>query len=145
MHRCGFSGTTFRLRSWVWEFPPKLFIRVVPRWEPFSAISYPHLLPSRHRLHPPEAKTMWPKFYVLAMTVAIVLLTLFTQSAALFASYGICQTGCNGVACACYAASGATFGTVTAGIGVPAAIAACNAALGTCMAACVAALIAPIP
>ena len=50
-------------------------------------------------------------------------------------AYGICQTGCNSVAVACYAAAGATFGTVTAGAGVPAAILACNAALGTCMAA----------
>ena len=54
-------------------------------------------------------------------------------------AYGICQTGCNSLAVACYAAAGATFGTVTAGAGVPAAILACNAALGTCMAACVAA------
>lgn len=34
-------------------------------------------------------------------------------------SYGMCQTGCNAVAVACYTAAGATFGTVTAGIGVP--------------------------
>lgn len=60
-------------------------------------------------------------------------------------AYGICQTGCNSLAVACYAAAGATFGTVTAGAGVPAAILACNAALGTCMAACVAAGFAPTP
>ena len=32
---------------------------------------------------------------------------------------------------ACYAAAGFTFGTVTAGAGVPAAVIGCNAALGT--------------
>ena len=36
-------------------------------------------------------------------------------------AYGICQTGCNAVAVACYAAAGLTFGTVTAGVGIPAA------------------------
>jgi len=60
-------------------------------------------------------------------------------------AYGICQTGCNAVAVACYAAAGVTFGTVTAGAGVPAAIVACNAALGVCMAACVAAGLSPTP
>ena len=35
-------------------------------------------------------------------------------------AYGICQTGCNTVVVACYAAAGYTFGTVTAGAGVPA-------------------------
>ncbi len=60
-------------------------------------------------------------------------------------AYGICQSGCNAVAVACYAAAGATCGTITAGVGVPAAIAACNAALGVCMAACVAAGCAPTP
>mmetsp|Transcript_36894 Transcript_36894/g.75614 ORF Transcript_36894/g.75614 Transcript_36894/m.75614 type:complete len:84 (+) Transcript_36894:36-287(+) len=60
-------------------------------------------------------------------------------------AYGICQTGCNAVAVACYAAAGATFGTVTAGVGTPAAIIACNSALGVCMAACVAAGFTPTP
>jgi len=46
---------------------------------------------------------------------------------------------------ACYSAAGFTFGTVTAGAGVPAAIIACNAALGTCMAGCAALLITPTP
>jgi hypothetical protein len=44
---------------------------------------------------------------------------------------------------ACYAAAGVTFGTVTAGVGTPVAIVACNAGLGVCMAACVAAGCAP--
>lgn len=60
-------------------------------------------------------------------------------------AYGICQTGCNAVVVACYAAAGFTFGTVTAGAGVPAAIVACNAALGVCMAGCIAAGFAPTP
>jgi hypothetical protein len=60
-------------------------------------------------------------------------------------AYGICQTGCNSVAVACYAAAGFTMGTVTAGFGVPAAVAACNSSLGTCMVCCVAAGFAPTP
>ncbi|PIL33906.1 hypothetical protein GSI_03612 [Ganoderma sinense ZZ0214-1] len=61
-------------------------------------------------------------------------------------AYGICQTGCNVVAVACYAGAGFTFGTVTAGLGVPAAVLACNAALGTCSSACATvALFAPTP
>ncbi|KAF9925183.1 hypothetical protein FBU30_004990 [Linnemannia zychae] len=59
--------------------------------------------------------------------------------------YGICQTGCNALVVACYSAAGATFGTVTAGVGVAPAIIACNAALGTCMAGCVAAGFSPTP
>jgi hypothetical protein len=58
--------------------------------------------------------------------------------------YGMCQTGCNGVAVACYAAAGFTFGTVTAGAAVPAVILGCNAALGTCMAACAAVTLSPV-
>ena len=59
-------------------------------------------------------------------------------------SYGICQTGCNAVGVACYAAAGFTFGTVAAPLAVPALLQ-CNAGLGLCMAACVAAGCAPIP
>ncbi|KAI8349665.1 hypothetical protein BD560DRAFT_439151 [Blakeslea trispora] len=57
------------------------------------------------------------------------------------ASYGVCQTGCNAVAAACYAATGAVFGTVTAGAGTPAAILSCNTAHGVCMAHCVMAVL----
>ncbi|KZT72154.1 hypothetical protein DAEQUDRAFT_723321 [Daedalea quercina L-15889] len=61
-------------------------------------------------------------------------------------AYGICQTGCNTVAVACYAAAGFTFGTVIAAPAAPAAIIACNAALGTCSAVCASvALFAPTP
>ncbi|CAN0472432.1 unnamed protein product, partial [Discosporangium mesarthrocarpum] len=43
---------------------------------------------------------------------------------------------CNAVAAKCYAAGGAVFGTVTAGVGVGPAIIGCNVALGVCMASC---------
>ncbi|KAK0204044.1 hypothetical protein DFS33DRAFT_1336384 [Desarmillaria ectypa] len=60
-------------------------------------------------------------------------------------AYGICQTGCNVVAVACYAAAGFTFGTVAAPAAPPA-IVGCNTALGTCSAACASVvLLAPIP
>ncbi|KAI0824053.1 hypothetical protein BC628DRAFT_1323633 [Trametes gibbosa] len=58
-------------------------------------------------------------------------------------AYGVCQTGCNALVVACYASAGAVFGTVTAGVGTPAAIIACNVALGQCSAAC--ALVALTP
>ncbi|KAK7446973.1 hypothetical protein VKT23_014186 [Stygiomarasmius scandens] len=61
-------------------------------------------------------------------------------------AYGLCQTGCNTVAVACYAGAGFTFGTVVAAAAAPAAILACNAALGTCSATCATvALLAPTP
>jgi hypothetical protein len=59
--------------------------------------------------------------------------------------YGICQTGCNKLAVSCYTAAGFTFGLVTAGTGIPAAIVGCNSSLGICMAACVAAGLSPTP
>ncbi|EIW80255.1 hypothetical protein CONPUDRAFT_105217 [Coniophora puteana RWD-64-598 SS2] len=59
-------------------------------------------------------------------------------------AYGICQTGCNGLAVACYAGAGFTFGVTI--IGGPPAVIACNVALGTCMAGCATvALFAPTP
>ncbi|KAL1714231.1 hypothetical protein EV715DRAFT_295315 [Schizophyllum commune] len=59
-------------------------------------------------------------------------------------AYGLCQTGCNTLAVACYAGAGFTFGVALPA--VPPAIAACNAGLGTCSAACAAtALLAPTP
>ncbi|KAE8743865.1 hypothetical protein FOCC_FOCC009496 [Frankliniella occidentalis] len=53
------------------------------------------------------------------------------------AAYGICQTGCNALAVACYASAGVVMGV---GSVIP-----CNIALGTCMAACIAAGAAPTP
>jgi len=60
--------------------------------------------------------------------------------------YGICQTGCASLVVACYAAAGVTFGTITAGVGTPPAILACNGAFGLCSAKCAAAtLVLPTP
>ena len=74
-----------------------------------------------------------------------VLLALSSSVDAGPLSYGICQTGCNGLAVACYSAAGAVMGVATAGVAVPAAVLACNAALGTCMVGCIAAGCTPIP
>lgn len=81
---------------------------------------------------------------IRASAFLVVLLALLAlPSTAGPIAYGICQTGCNAGAVACYAAAGYVFGTVTAGTGIPAVIAGCNTALGTCMAACIAAGFAP--
>ena len=61
------------------------------------------------------------------------------------AAYGVCQAGCSAIVVACYSGAGFTFGTVTAGAGIPAAIVACNSAYGTCQASCAAVLLAPTP
>ena len=53
-----------------------------------------------------------------ALFIAFLLLSVSMCSGGPLA-YGICQTGCNAVVVACYAAAGFTFGTVTAGAGVP--------------------------
>ncbi|KAG9312233.1 hypothetical protein JVU11DRAFT_7532 [Chiua virens] len=59
-------------------------------------------------------------------------------------AYAACQTGCNGLAVACYTGAGFVFGVTV--VGGPPAILACNAALGTCMATCATvALFAPTP
>jgi hypothetical protein len=63
-------------------------------------------------------------------------LRLMTSVINLKQSYATCQTGCNTIWVACYAAAGAVAGTVTAGAATPAVILGCNGALGTCMAAC---------
>lgn len=57
----------------------------------------------------------------------------------------LCSAGCATLVVACYSAAGAVFGTVTAGVGTPAAILACNAAFGKCMASCAAATLIPTP
>ena len=94
-----------------------------------------------------------PRFAVkILLSLLIILVSFSTQNTnqgvvvdAGLAAYGICQTGCNALVVACYGAAGFTFGTVTAGVGVPAAIVTCNTQLGVCMAACVAAGFAPTP
>lgn len=85
------------------------------------------------------------RFYTVALPLLAAMAAIPSTMAGPIA-YGICQTGCNVVAVACYAGAGFTFGTVVAAPAAPAAVLACNAALGTCSAACAAtALIAPIP
>ncbi|KAI8993819.1 hypothetical protein BD414DRAFT_411344 [Trametes punicea] len=85
-------------------------------------------------------------FKLSAFSVVPLVLAAIQGAEAGPIAYGVCQTGCNAVAVACYAGAGAVFGTVTAGIGTPAAIIACNVALGQCSAACATiALFAPIP
>ncbi|CAN0477318.1 unnamed protein product [Discosporangium mesarthrocarpum] len=75
----------------------------------------------------------------MKLTLLLVLLWIQVVVGGPFAAmvaYGLCQTGCNTVAVACYAAGGAVFGTVTAGVGVAPAIIGCNVALGVCMTSC---------
>ncbi len=81
------------------------------------------------------------KIITSILFVLIALLPFETTAGPL--AYGICQTGCNAVVVACYAAAGFTFGTVTAGAGIPAVLVGCNSALGVCMAGCIAAGFAP--
>ena len=78
-----------------------------------------------------------------AVTKIFILFTLFSTAQSGPLAYGICQTGCNTVWVACVAAAGGIAGVSTGGLGVPAAILACNAAQGACMAACVAAGLSP--
>ncbi|GAX13526.1 hypothetical protein FisN_27Lh032 [Fistulifera solaris] len=81
---------------------------------------------------------------ITAKTFLLLAVTTSSASAGLL-SYGICQSGCNGMAVACYSSAGFVFGTVTAGAGIPAAIVGCNTALGCCMASCVVAGLSPVP
>jgi len=50
--------------------------------------------------------------------------------------YGLCQSACAAGVVACYSSAGLVFGTVTAGVGAPAAAIACNKAFGLCSAKC---------
>ena len=75
----------------------------------------------------------------------VIVLVLVDMAGAGPLAYGVCQTGCNAIVVACYAAAGFTFGTVTGGAGIPASVVACNTSLGFCMASCVAAGFAPTP
>lgn len=77
--------------------------------------------------------------------ITIIILTLINVSFQGPIAAGICYTGCNTVWVACVAAAGGVAGVSTGGLGVPAAILACNAAQGVCMAACVTALLSPTP
>ena len=63
---------------------------------------------------------------LLVATIFCALLISSTYNFILAA--GICYTGCNALWVACVAAAGGIAGVTTGGIGVPAAILACNAA-----------------
>ncbi len=79
------------------------------------------------------------------LIISIIVLNLISASFQGPIAAGICYSGCNAVWVACVAAAGGVAGVSTGGLGVPAAILACNAAQGVCMASCVAALLSPIP
>jgi len=81
---------------------------------------------------------------VLAPAILLISLTPMVQGGLLgLAGYGLCQTGCNAVWTACVAAAGGVAGVSTGGVGVPAAILACNAAQGLCMGSCAAVALSP--
>ncbi|KAJ7669782.1 hypothetical protein B0H17DRAFT_1209537 [Mycena rosella] len=87
---------------------------------------------------------MRPTLVILAPL--IVALTAVPAVQGGLISYGLCQTGCNALAVACYAGAGLVFGTVVASPAAPAAALACNVALGQCSAMCATvALLAPTP
>lgn len=86
----------------------------------------------------PLTSSKWNNLLNMSRTFLLcVLLIGITASKSGIVGYGICQSGCNCLAVACYAAAGFTFGTVTAGAAIPAVIVSCNAGLGTCMASCI--------
>ncbi|KAG2158737.1 uncharacterized protein EDB93DRAFT_1076476 [Suillus bovinus] len=72
----------------------------------------------------------------LALLVTAAVVPHAVVAGPLASDYGICQTGCNGVAVACYTRAGFTFGVALPT--VPPALAECNLALGRCMADCAA-------
>jgi hypothetical protein len=80
-------------------------------------------------------KNFVPLLLVLLVVIAIVPQAEAGILGGLF-GYGACQAACCTGWVACYAGLGLVAGTVTAGLGVPAAVLACNAAQGACMAAC---------
>ena len=81
---------------------------------------------------------------ILVSAIVFLSLTPIIQGGILgLAGYGLCQTGCNTVWMACVTAAGGVAGVSTGGIGVPAAILACNAAQGVCMASCAAVALSP--
>jgi hypothetical protein len=84
------------------------------------------------------------KTVILVLLLTILVLAQWSHQGPI--AYGVCQTGCAGLVMACYSAAGVVFGTVTAGVGTPVAIVACNTAFGTCSAKCaLIGLLAPTP
>ncbi|KAG7005615.1 hypothetical protein G7Y79_00018g044220 [Physcia stellaris] len=83
--------------------------------------------------------------HFIKFSTFVAISSLMTTAVAGPVAYGICQAGCATVATACYAAAGATFGTITAGAGTPAVILGCNSAFGVCSAKCAAIALLPTP
>ncbi|RDD42285.1 hypothetical protein TrispH2_006804 [Trichoplax sp. H2] len=83
-----------------------------------------------------------------AQTIIVLILILQMQifiSEAGLLTYGLCQTACNGGWVTCYAFFGSVAGTVTAGVGTPGTLLACNSGQGYCMSVCAALFWAPTP
>lgn len=76
---------------------------------------------------------------------SLYIFNLIQQSLSGPITSGACMYACNMGAVACYASLGFIFGTVSAGVGTPAGIIACNTAQGACMAGCAALVISPTP
>ncbi|KAI8837668.1 hypothetical protein BJ741DRAFT_602939, partial [Chytriomyces cf. hyalinus JEL632] len=72
-------------------------------------------------------------------------LTLAVTTVAGPLPYVLCVSACNAGWVSCYAGAGLVAGTVTAGLGAPAAAMMCNAAQAACMTACGGTLLAPDP
>ena len=79
----------------------------------------------------------------LLVLFMMVILTFMVQAGPL--AMGICFTGCNALWVTCVAAGGGVAGVSTGGLGVPAAILACNVGQGFCMSSCAIALALPTP
>ncbi|RIB08866.1 hypothetical protein C2G38_1982239 [Gigaspora rosea] len=80
------------------------------------------------------------------LIVAIFLVLLLSSMAdAGPLTYILCQSACNAGWVSCYAAAGLVAGTVTGGVGAPAAAILCNVGQGACMAACAASFLTPTP
>jgi len=119
---------------------------------------------------PPGSDAILAGFVIIAITVqvhAVIITTSFTvnhaddrwvhswclRAAAIGArrdtsgpvAYGLCQAACSAAALSCYVSAGLTFGTVTAGVVVPAAAIACNVAFAKCSAASASFLLLSIP
>jgi hypothetical protein len=82
----------------------------------------------------------------LALVLCAIILMVPYAKASLI-TYGVCQSGCAGLAVACYAralymfgtvttTAGYVFGTVTAGVGTAPAILSCNNTFGKCSSTC---------
>ena len=70
------------------------------------------------------------------LPILLITLMMFPAGEAGPAACGLCQAACAAAAVSCYASAGLVFGTVTAGVGAPAAAIACNKAFGLCSAKC---------